>query len=177
VRIFTFSTGWTIVLCFVLWIIINFSVSYICLYLPDRFFNPSSWFFRSHPFEKDGQWYEEVLKVKSWKHLLPDGGGLWKKRGYKKRHLEDFSEENLERFLVEACRGELTHWLSILSFWIFGFFLPATSTWVMLIYALIANLPCIITQRYNRPRVQKLLERTRDRQRLGSAPTTQGSNQ
>ena len=39
----------------------------------------------------------------------------------------------------------------------------------MLIYALIANLPCIITQRYNRPRVQKLLERTRSRQRFAKA--------
>lgn len=168
-RILFLSTGWTIALCFVLWIVINLSVSYICLYLPDKFFNPRSFFFRSHPFEKDGQLYEDFLKVKSWKKLLPDGGGLWKKRGYKKRHLEDFSEENLEKFLVEACRGELTHWLSILPFWVFGFFLPASATWAMLIYALVANLPCIITQRYNRPRVQKLLERTRSRQRFAKA--------
>lgn len=29
----------------------------------------------------------------------------------------------------------------------------------MLIYALLVNLPCIIAQRYNRPRVQRLLNR------------------
>lgn len=77
-RILFLSTGWTIALCFVLWIVINLSVSYICLYLPDKFFNPRSFFFRSHPFEKDGQLYEDFLKVKSWKKLLPDGGGSGK---------------------------------------------------------------------------------------------------
>ncbi len=169
-RIFFFSTGWTIVLCFVVWIVINLSAAYICLYLPDKVFNPRSFFFRSHPFEKDGQIYEDIFKVKRWKQLLPDGGGLWKKRGYKKRHLKDFSDENLERFLIEACRGELTHWLSILSSWIFGLFLPAPSTWAMLVYALIANLPCIIAQRYNRPRFERLLEKTRSRRNTGSFP-------
>ncbi len=167
-RIFFLPTGWTIVLCFVLWIVINFSAAYVCLYLPDKVFNPRSFFYRSHPFEKDGQIYEDIFRVKSWKQLLPDGGGLWKKRGYKKRHLQDFSEENLERFLIEACRGEMTHWLSILSFWIFGLFLPASSTWAMLIYALVANLPCIIAQRYNRPRILRLLERRRSRQYIGN---------
>jgi len=168
-RILFLSTGWTVALCFVLWIVINLSVSWICLYLPDKLFNSRLFFFRLHPFEDDGQLYEKVFKVKRWKKLLPDGGGLWKKRGYKKRHLEDFSEENLERFLVESCRGELTHWLSILLFWVFGFFLPVSATWGMLIYALVANLPCIITQRYNRPRVIKLLERTRSSQRSAKA--------
>ena len=113
--------------------------------------------------------YEDIFKVKSWKQLLPDGGGLWKKRGYKKRHLEDLSEENLERFLLESCRAELTHWLVISLFWVFGFFLPASATGLMLIIALLGNLPCIIPQRYNRPRVLKLLERTQSRRNAGSA--------
>ncbi len=167
-RIFYFSTEWTIVLCFVLWTVINLSAAIICLFLPDKAFNPRSFFFRSHPFEKEGQIYEDVFKVKSWKKLLPDGGALWKKRGYKKRHIQEFSQENLERFLIEACRGELTHWLSILPFWVFGFFLPASSIWVMLIYALLANLPCIIAQRYNRPRVLHLLEKTHSAQHTGN---------
>jgi len=84
VRIFYFSTGWTIVLCFVLWIVINLSAAYICLYLPDKVLNPNSFFFRSHPFENDGQIYEDVFKVKGWKQLLPDGGALWKKEATKK---------------------------------------------------------------------------------------------
>jgi len=31
--------------------------------------------------------------------------------------------------------------------------------WIMLAYAIAANLPCILAQRYNRPRVYELLRR------------------
>ena len=168
-RIFFLPTGWTLLLCFAAWMVINLSVVIICLFLPDKVLNPRAFFFRSHPFERDGQNYENVFKVKRWKHLLPDGGGLWKKRGYKKRHLEDISEDNLERFLLESCRAELTHWLVISFFWVFGFFLPASATGLMLIIALLGNLPCIIAQRYNRPRFLRLLERTHSRQNAGNA--------
>ena len=168
-RILYLPNGWTLLLCFAVWTVINLSVVNICLFLPDKVFNPRAFIFRSHPFERDGQLYEDIFKVKRWKQLLPDGGGLWKKRGYKKRHLEDLSEENLERFLLESCRAELTHWLVISLFWVFGFFLPASATGLMLIIALLGNLPCIIPQRYNRPRVLKLLERTQSRRNAGSA--------
>lgn len=169
-RVYYLSTGWTLILCFAVWTVINLSVVAICLYLPDKLFNPRAFIFRSHLFEKEGQIYEKVFKVKRWKHLLPDGGGLWEKRGFKKKHLENLSEENLERFLLESCRAELTHWLSISFFWVFGFFLPASATGLMLIIALLGNLPCIIPQRYNRPRVQKMLERTRSRRHSANTP-------
>lgn len=171
-RILYLPTGWTLFLCFSVWTVINLSVVNICLFLPVRVFNPRAFFFRSHPFERDGQIYEKVFKVKRWKHLLPDGGGLWKERGYKKRHLEDLSEENLERFLLESCRAELTHWLALSFFWVFGFFLSAPATGLMLIIALLGNLPCIIPQRYNRPRILRLLERTRSRQHCANTPVS-----
>ncbi|MEA5061120.1 MAG: hypothetical protein VB015_01720 [Erysipelotrichaceae bacterium] len=62
------------------------------------------------------------------------------------------------QFLIESARGELTHWLAILPFWVFGFFAPSYIIPIMLAYALIVNLPCIIVQRYNRPRIKKLLK-------------------
>ena len=37
------------------------------------------------------------------------------------KKLTDFSERNLELFVIECCRGELTHLLAILAFWLFGF--------------------------------------------------------
>jgi len=162
-RLIFLPTGWNLVLCFVLWIAISLSASYLCMYIPDKFLNPHSFLFRTRKFEKDGQFYQDLFRVRQWKQRLPDGGALWKKKGYKKKQLENYSKENLERFLVESCRAELTHWLVILPFWVFGFFLPAASVWFMLLYALVANLPCIIAQRYNRPRVQKLLGSLRNK--------------
>ncbi|HBO34691.1 MAG TPA: glycosyl-4,4'-diaponeurosporenoate acyltransferase [Anaerolineaceae bacterium] len=163
-RVLFLPTGWTLILCFVVWVAINLTVSFICVSLPDEWMDLNSFLFPTRKFEKDGQIYQDIFRIRHWKHLLPDGGSLWKKKGYKKKHLKNYSEENLIRFLVESCRGELTHWLAIFSFWVFGFFLPLNSLWFMLLYALVANLPCIFAQRYNRPRVQKLLRKVQDAQ-------------
>ena len=149
----------TIILCFLAWPVLQVGAALICLYLPDRCFSPDSFLFRAHRFEKEGRIYGRVFRVSQWKHLLPDGGAILKKRGFKKKKLECHSKEYLNRFMVESSRGELTHWLAILPFWIFGFFTPPQVIWYMLVYALLINLPCIIAQRYNRPRVMRLLHR------------------
>ena len=158
-RVIILSDMWTILLCFLVWPVLQVSTALICLNLPDQFFSPDSFFYRTHRFEKKGHIYNSIFHVSRWKHLLPDGGTVWKKRGFKKKKLESFSEENLNRFLVESARGEMTHWLAILPFWLFWFFTPPIVPWIMLAYALLVNFPCIIVQRYNRPRVQRLLDR------------------
>lgn len=158
-RIFYFSDGLTILLIFICWFIFQLGAALLCLYLPDRFFNPDLALFRTHAFEDEGRLYERLFRVRSWKQLLPDGGKLAKKRGYSKRYIHDFSEENLNRFLLESCRAEASHWLAILPFWVFGFFVPPHAILLMLLYALVINMPCIIAQRYNRPRIQSLIEK------------------
>ncbi|NLA71937.1 MAG: hypothetical protein GX850_05915 [Clostridiaceae bacterium] len=158
-RIIFLSDAWTILLCFIVWGVFQVSSALFCLKLPDRFLSPNSFFFKSHHFERDGRIYDRVFRVRSWKHLLPDGAAVWKKRGFKKRTMDDFSEDNLNRFLIESVRGELTHWLAIFPFWVFGFFVAPALLWIMLIYALVINFPCIITQRFNRPRIQRLVDK------------------
>lgn len=79
--------------------------------------------------------------------------------GYSKKHLTDHSKENPERFLTETCRAELTHFPAILPFWIFGLFTPTIVIVFMLIYAVAVNMPCIITQRYNRIRLARVLKK------------------
>ncbi len=61
-------------------------------------------------------------------------------------------------FLKESCRAEFSHIIAIFPFWIFGLFAPFTVVPIMLVYALLVNVPCIIAQRYNRPRILKILE-------------------
>lgn len=158
-QVVAFSTFTTIVLFFAIWATVPLLLALVCLLIPDRAFDPTRFFWRAHAWEREGRVYEDAFRVRRWKHLLPDGGGVWKKRGYKKRNLSDYSEENLRRFLVETSRGELTHWLGITPFWVFGLFAPGSVVWIMLIYALVVNLPCIIAQRYNRPRVLALYRR------------------
>ena len=158
-RVIFLSDTLTILLCFVVWPVLQVSAALLCLYLPDRCFSPDAFLFRAHRFEKSGAIYDRLFKISRWKHLLPDGGMVFKKSGFRKKKLDSFSKEHLHRFLVESARGELTHWLAILPFWVFGFFTPPPVMWIMLLYALLVNLPCILAQRYNRPRVEQLLYR------------------
>ncbi len=158
-QIFFLPTLVMILLFFAIWGIVPLLLAYLCLKIPDRFFEPSCFLWRAHRFERSGRVYETVFHIRRWKHLLPDGGGVWKKHSYKKKNLTDYSEANLHRFLIETSRGELVHWLGILPFWVFGLFAPPEVIWIMLLYALIVNVPCIIAQRYNRPRVYALYQR------------------
>jgi len=64
----------------------------------------------------------------------------------------------LEEFIIQTGRGEIAHWLQILPFWVFGFWCPPYMLWFMLFYALLVNLPCILAQRYNRPRLIRVNE-------------------
>ena len=158
-QFFFWSPGVTIALFFAIWTVVPLLFGWISLLLPDRWLEPELPLWRARRWEQDGRFYERVFRIRSWKRLLPDGGALWKKHGYQKRNLTNYSEENMRRFLIESARGELMHWLAISPFWVFGLFAPGYVVWIMLAYALAANLPCILAQRYNRPRVYALLNR------------------
>ena len=161
-QIFEFSPLFTVILCITLWLIFQVSIAVLCMKINDKHFSSTSFLYRTRRWEKNGEIYEKIFKIRRWKKLLPDGGAIMK-GGYKKRHIDITSTDNLEKFVIESCRGELAHLLSILPFWIFGFFAPARIILYMLIYAVFINFPCIIAQRYNRPRVIKLLEKARRR--------------
>jgi glycosyl-4,4'-diaponeurosporenoate acyltransferase len=163
-RLIYLPDSYAILLCFLVWPVLQVAAALICLVMPDRFFQPDVFLYRAHRFEKNGRIYSKIFRVNRWKHLLPDGGTVFRKRGFKKKKLESFSEDNLNHFLIESARGELVHWLAILPFWLFWLFTPPIVPWLMLVYALLVNIPCIITQRYNRPRVLKLLSRIKHSQ-------------
>lgn len=161
-RLIFLPDGWTVLICFLIWPLLQTVISWSCLKIPDSRYHPDGAWFRTHAWEKGGQIYQTLFRVRSWKERLPDGGKAFRD-GYQKKRLTDTSRENLEKFLIESCRAELAHWLAILPFWIFGFLAPPIILPIMLAYALIVNAPCIIAQRFNRPRIQKQLDRIRSR--------------
>ena len=141
------------------WPLLQFSASWLCLLIPlDKFdhtkglFKPRSW--------ESSAFYRRYLKVNKWKKFLPDGAGLTK-AGMAKKHLAAIDPDYLSRFLKDSCRAELGHWLAILPFWVFGLWSPPLVLPFMLLYALAVNLPCIIAQRYNRPRIAQLLKQVK----------------
>lgn len=146
-----------ILLCFFLWAVFQLAATWICIRLPDKYLDASRFPFRTFAWERGGAFYR-LLLVHRWKKFLPDGGAI---RGpeYRKKSLERISEAHLRWFLVESCRAEAGHFLAILPFWTFGFIGPPEVIWYMLAYSLAINIPCVLVQRYNRPRMMDVLAR------------------
>lgn len=156
-QIFYLPDYQTIILFILLWTAFQGSVALASLRIKDSHFSCQSFLYRSRSWEKNGEIYQRIFKVRSWKRYLPDAGELIK-GGYSKRHLNTHTKEHLEKFLIESCRAELAHMVSISPFWVFGFFAPARVILVVFLYSVAVNLPCIIAQRYNRPRIIRLLQ-------------------
>lgn len=83
--------------------------------------------------------------------------------GFSMRRVASHSDEYVARWVAESCRAELTHWLAMLPVVLFVLWNPPVAVAANGVYALCANLPCIVVQRYNRPRLVRLLARVADR--------------
>jgi glycosyl-4,4'-diaponeurosporenoate acyltransferase len=139
------------------WFIIHMGVSYFMTKIPRSKFNKDSFFCKQRFYEHDGSLYFRFLRINLWKKLLPDGAALFKE-GFEKKKLKEFSKTYFSDFLQETCRAEITHWIVLL----FGFLFFIWNLWwvgiVMVVYAVAANVPCILTQRYNRIRLLRVLK-------------------
>jgi glycosyl-4,4'-diaponeurosporenoate acyltransferase len=117
---------------------------------------------RLRPVEAGGRAYERVLRIKRWKHRLPEAGDLFP-GGVSKRALPGTDRAGLARFAVETRRAETTHWALLALTPLFWLWNPPALALVMLGYALVANGPCIAVQRYNRARLLRILGRAAPR--------------
>ena len=93
--------------------------------------------------------------MKTWKGWLPEAGPAF--GGRSKRHLPTGGEAGLPRFLAECRRAERTHWLILAATPAFALWNPPGLFVAMVVFALVANVPCTVVLRYNRAR---LLRRT-----------------
>jgi glycosyl-4,4'-diaponeurosporenoate acyltransferase len=133
------------------WPILQLSIARASLYFPERRLTLHRFPFRFETWEID--LYRRMLRIKRWKHLFPDGAA-WIGGQFPKRRLALQDPAYLQRFALEARRGELAHWCMLFCFPIFYPWNPPWACAVMTIYALMANLPCIVVQRYNRITIQ-----------------------
>lgn len=116
-------------------------------------FDPERFPFKSYGFEAR-LW--EKLRVKSWQNKVPDMSRILPKLMPAKA-ISSVSQTDIPLMINETCVAELTHILLSLC----GIALPfiwrgVGGVLVMLIYILLGNLPFIIIQRYNRPRLIRL---------------------
>ncbi len=136
------------------WLAIQMGLAWGFTRMPARWFNPGPAF----RWEAGGRFYEAVFRIKSWKHRLPDAA-RWFKGGFPKGRLARTDRGHLEQFARETWRGELCHWAALACTPVFFLWNPWWGDLVVIAYALGANLPCIVVQRYNRARLQRVSRR------------------
>jgi glycosyl-4,4'-diaponeurosporenoate acyltransferase len=147
-----------LILNIILWPIYHLLISKITLKMPAVKFKKDSWLYRQRGFEKDGRFYERVLKIRWWKKFIPDGATIFNE-GFKKKNLQGTQKDYLMTFIEETRRAEYSHILQIVpcvTFFIFNDFWIAI---IMVAYAFLFNMPLIWLQRYNRIRFQRLIQK------------------
>ena len=132
----------------VAWPVIHLSVAAAFLRMPLERFEGDNWLTAPRRWERQGQFYRDYFAIRAWKRLLPDGAP-WLS-GFAKKNLSRRDAAYLTEFLQETRRAELAHWCMLGSLPVFFLWNPPWACWVMTLYALVANLPCIVAQRYNR---------------------------
>ena len=143
---------WIIILNVAGWFVIQLGMAWMFTRMPVKWFNPGP----ERAWEKRGRFYERIFAIKQWKDLLPDGA-RWFAGGFAKGTMNNREPEYLARFIRETRRGELCHWLAIGCAPLFMIWNPWWGELIIIAYALAANLPCIIVQRYNRLRFVRIL--------------------
>ena len=147
-------SGWVMALNVAGWPIIQLGLAWAFMRTPVTRFNPPA----SRPWERGGRCYERVFGIKRWKDWLPDAA-RWFGGGFAKGALAGTDPDYLRRFIVETWRGELCHWCALGCAPVFFLWNPWWADLIMVSYAVLANLPCILAQRYNRLRLWRLLAR------------------
>ena len=162
VRFYSFSAPVTNFLNIFTWLCIHLLVAGVAILLPTSLFDPRKKPFQTAPWEQMGSVYERYLKIKRWKGILPDGALLF--AGFSKGHIRSRNPDYLERYVRETCRGELAHWSVMLFSPLFFLWNPLWARYTMIIYGILANVPFILVQRYNRAHLLRILHRLDMRQ-------------
>lgn len=156
------SDGWAIVVGSATWAGLSFAVGYLAHRAPVARFDHDSWLTRLRTWEAGGRVYERRLRIRTWKRWLPEGGDFYE-GGYSKRHLHTRDRAVLARFAVETRRAEVTHWVLLACSPLFLLWNRPLVAALMALFGVVANLPFIVVQRYNRARLSRLLGRPRRR--------------
>ena len=134
---------------------LHLGISWIYTKLPRSFFRPESLLFRERSWETRGKFYQSVFRIRQWKAVLPDAAPWFD--GFAKGSLSGRDAQYLQAFQAETCRGEAAHYAQWIALSLTILWNPwPTAALIMLVYAVLSNLPCILLQRFTRARLRHL---------------------
>lgn len=126
--------------------------------LPKEWFHADAYPYRSYAFERDGKIYEK-LRIKRWQNKVPDMSkvlpGLMPAKAMAGR-----SFDRLPLMIRETCVAEFIHrFHALLGLRCFAIWPGMGGALIALLNILLLNLPFILIQRYNRPRMLRLMRK------------------
>ena len=126
-----------------------------------RHFRTDVFPFKPWAFEKNGRFYDR-LHIRKWKDKVPDMSKYL--RSLPRKALMDTSCGRVKLLVQETCVAEIVH--SVLMVLALPVLLCEEwwATAMVLAYDLLGNLPFIMIQRYNRPRLLRLAEKLEHRE-------------
>lgn len=121
-------------------------------------FNPTCFPFCQFVFEHNSRLYER-LKIQKWQNKVPDMSKIFPKLMPAKNLSGDY-QSRLPVMVQETCIAELVHWsISLFGLYCLWLWPGIGGIIVTLIQFLLLNLPYILIQRYNRPRLLRLAQK------------------
>ncbi len=131
----------------------------IAALLPRAWFHPDKFPFGSFRWERNGEIYEK-LQIRRWKNRLPDMSKILKHM-LRKEISSKPTAQGIEALARETCVSEAVHWvLMVLSLWVLRIWRGAGG-WIVYGLCVLGNLPFVLIQRYNRPRLLLVQSRLR----------------
>lgn len=135
------------------------ALSFLCgEALPRKSFDYHDFPFYSFRWENGGKCYLKI-GIDRWKDKMPDMSQHIQRAFRKKMPINKLSSELTYRLVIETCVAELVHWVLILLGPVYLVLLPGGWGWNGVLLSIVGNLPFIMIQRYNRPRMIRMYER------------------
>ena len=132
--------------------------------LPESWFSPGRFPYRSWRWEKEGRFYQKYFHIKAWQARVPDMSRIFPGLIQPKKVTGAFVSQ-LPGMIRETCIAELVHFLLCLASPVFLRLWPGPGGLIFALLYILGNLPLILIQRYNRPRLVRMQEKLQKTER------------
>lgn len=128
---------------------------------------PTSWFredrfpYRGYRWEHDGKTYQ-ALGIRKWQNRVPDMSKIFPNIMQEKKMTNHY-QHDLPIMIKETCIAEFIHVLLCIAGLAYIWLWPGMWGKIITVVYILANIPYILIQRYNRPRFLKLQEKLRQK--------------
>lgn len=121
-------------------------------------FSPDCFPYRCANWEQEGRIYRKI-GIHRWKERLPDMSRICRDM-YPKQVTRRGDNENLKRLVQETCVAECVHYQLMLAS-VPVIFIGEDAGWFLYGLCVLGNLPFVLIQRYNRPRLLRALKKVK----------------